>query len=150
MHDIEVLVIGTDPPCPRCDLTAVRAHKAAEGLGLSVGITHCAFSSDEAGAVGRAAGRWLGTPGDVAKAAGITMDWDRRDLLVRERRMAVGETARPADVWTPALDAFLDPCREAADSVGYLMTPIVVVNGRVRHHGNVPDVALMRGWLRDP
>jgi hypothetical protein len=144
---IDVLVIGTDPPCPRCDLLMLRTQEAADGLGRRVTIRHCSFASDEAAAVGQAANRRLGPPPHVAEEAGLTMDWERRDELVRERRKLVGEGARPADTWSPELDAFLDPCREAADSVGFLMTPILVVDGVVKHHGNVPSVEQIREWL---
>jgi hypothetical protein len=75
------------------------------------------------------------------------VNWERRDALVEERRGIVGAAARPAETWTPELDALLDPCRRAADSVGFLMTPVLVVNGVVRHHGSVPTVALIREWL---
>ena len=144
---IDVLVIGTDPPCPRCDLLGLRAHEAAEALERPVTIRHCFFFSPEAEAVGQAAGRQIGTPPQVAEKAGITVDWDRRDGLVAERRRVVGTEARAAETWTPALDALLDPCRQAADAVGFFMTPILVVNGTVKHHGSVPTVEEIRGWL---
>ena len=70
-----------------------------------------------------------------------------RDQLVEERRKIVGELSRPAEMWTPALDAFLEPCRAAADRAGFLMTPILVLNGEVKHHGSVPTVEQIRDWL---
>ena len=144
---IDVLVIGTNPPCPRCDLLTLRAQEAAEALKRPIVIRHIFFDSDEAVAVGQAANRRLGTPGHVAEAAGITADWDRRDDLVKERRRMVGAAARPADTWTPALDALLDPCRQVAESVGFFMTPVLVVNGAVKHHGSVCSVGQIRKWL---
>jgi hypothetical protein len=105
MKTSEVLVIGTYPPCPRCDLLLLRAEEVAEGLPQPVTIRHVAFFTDEAMVIGQAANRRLGTPNHVAEAAGIAMDLDQRDELVRERRDMVGEVARPAEMWTPALDA---------------------------------------------
>ncbi|MFH2046947.1 MAG: thioredoxin family protein [Pseudomonadota bacterium] len=32
------------------------------------------------------------------------------------------------------------PCQEKADSVGIQMTPILVVDGQVEHHGSVPSL----------
>ena len=32
-------------------------------------------------------------------------------------------------------------------SVGFLMTPILVVNGAVKHHGSVATVEQIREWL---
>ena len=45
MESIDVLVIGTDPPCPRCDLLTLRVHEAAEGLERPIMIRHCFFFS---------------------------------------------------------------------------------------------------------
>jgi hypothetical protein len=144
---LEVLVIGTDPPCPRCDLLLVRAEEVARALSRPIRVRHVPFFSKEATIVGQKAGRRLGTPGHVAEAAGITVDSARRDELIAERRKVAGEVRRPADLWTPALDALLDECRAAADSVGFLVTPILVVDGEVKHHGNVPSADQIGEWL---
>jgi hypothetical protein len=147
MESIEVLVIGTDPPCPRCDLLTLRVQDAAKDLERPITVRHCAFFSDEARAVGRSTNRRLGTPKHVADDAGITVDWAQRDEMVEEQRRRVGAAARPAETWTPGLDALLDPCRKAAESARFLMTPILVVNGAVKHHGSVCTVEQIRDWL---
>ena len=144
---IEVLVIGTDPPCPRCDLVAVRAREAAENLERPTIVRHVFFDSAEAAAVAQVLSRRIGTPPQVAEAAGITINEKRRDELVRLRRELVGPEARAAETWTPALDALMDPCREAAEGAGFLMTPVLVVNGVVVHHGSVPTEEQIREWL---
>ena len=77
MEMIEVVVIGTEPPCPRCDLVALRAEEAAEGLSHSVAITHVAFSRMRRSRSARRRAARLGTPTNVAKAAGVAMEWDR-------------------------------------------------------------------------
>jgi hypothetical protein len=144
---IDVLVIGTDPPCPRCDLLNLRVHEAAESLDRPITIRHCFFYSDEAASLGQAAKRRVGTPKHVSMEAGIPVDWGHVDGLVEERRRVVGEEARAAQTWTPELDALLDPCREAADTLGFFMTPILVVNGTVKHHGSVSTTEQIREWL---
>jgi hypothetical protein len=75
------------------------------------------------------------------------VDWGHVDGLVEERRRVVGEEARAAQTWTPELDALLDPCREAAETLGFFMTPILVVNGTVKHHGSVSTTEQIREWL---
>jgi Thioredoxin domain len=147
MDGIDVLVIGTDPPCPRCDLLTLRVHEAAEALERPIAIRHCFFYSDEAAALGQAANRRVGTPKHVSAEADITVDWDHVDELIGERRRVVGAEARAAQTWTPAVDALLDPCREAAEALGFFMTPILVVNGAVKHHGSVSTVEQIREWL---
>jgi hypothetical protein len=147
MERIDILIIGTNPPCPRCDLLTFRVHEAAEALEQPIEIRHTFFDSDEATAVGRAASRRVGTPKHVSAETGIPIDWDQVDGLVEERRRAVGPEARAAQTWTPAMDALIDPCREAAEAVGFFMMPILVVNGTVKHHGNAPTVEQIREWV---
>ena len=144
---IDVLIIGTNPPCPRCDLLTLRVHEAAEALEQPIEMRHVFFDSAEAAAVGQAANRRVGTPKHVSAETGIQVDWDQVAGLVEERRRVVGAEARAAQTWTPALDALFDPCREAAEAVGFFMTPILVVNGTVKHHGSVPTVEQIREWL---
>src|SRR5450759_1793226 len=107
---VDVLIIGTNPPCPRCDLLALRVHEAAEALEEPIETRHASFDSAEAAAEGQAATRRVGTPKHVSEETGIPIDWDQVDRLVGERRREVGPEARAAQTWTPALDALLDPC----------------------------------------
>ena len=76
----------------------------------------------------------------------MPLDWESVYGLIAQRRAEVGPDAPAADTWTPALDAMLEPCRAAAASVGYLMTPVVVVDGDVRHHGSVPSLRQLEAW----
>jgi hypothetical protein len=147
MDSIDVLIIGTNPPCPRCDLLILRVHEVAEASEQPVEMRHAFFDSAEAAAVGQAANRRVGTPKHVSAETGIQVDWDQVAGLVEEQRRVVGAEARAAQTWTPALDALFDPCRGAAEAVGFLMTPILVVNGAVKHHGSVPTVEQIREWL---
>lgn len=147
MDDIEVLIIGTNPPCPRCDLLAIRVHEAADAYEQPIEMRHAFFDSAEASAVGLAANRRVGTPKHVSAETGIQVDWDQVNQLVGERRRVVGPEARAAQTWTPALDAQFEPCRRASEAAGFLMTPILVVNGTVKHHGSVPTVEQISEWL---
>jgi hypothetical protein len=147
MDGIDVLVIGTDPPCPRCDLLTLRVHEVAEALERPVAVRHCFFFSPEAAAVGQALNRRVGTPKHVSAESGVTVDWDSVDRLVEEQRRVVGQGARAGQTWTPAVDALIDPCREAAEVLGFLMTPILVVNSTVKHHGSVPTLEQIKEWL---
>jgi hypothetical protein len=147
LDGLDVLIIGTNPPCPRCDLLTVRVREAAETFSRPFRMRHAFFDSAEAAAVGQAANRRVGTPKHVSAETGIQVAWDQVDRLVEERRREVGQEARPAQTWSLAMDALIGPCRDAADAVGFFMTPILVVNGTVKHHGSVPTVDQIREWL---
>jgi hypothetical protein len=146
--EIDVLIIGTDPPCPRCDLLHLLVEQQAAAVGRPVAVRHCAYDSEEAAAVGRRFGRWVGTAKHVAEQACIAMDWDAVRGLIDNSRSPEAPTSRPAEAWTPELDAMLDACRAAADEAGFLMTPVLLVHGEVKHHGSVPRRAQIELWLR--
>ena len=144
---IEVLVIGTSPPCPRCDLLLRRVEEVEAESKLDLAVSHRSFGEPEVVALGEKLGRRIGTAKQVAEVSGIPMRWHQiTDLIARSKKTA-GAKAAPADAWTPELDALLEPCQNAADSVGYFMTPILVVDGEVKHHGSVPTKEQIRGWL---
>ena len=146
MKVIDVTVIGTEPPCPRCDLLA-RLVEEVTSSEAEVRLAHYAFDDLEAVALGKRLGRKVGTAKHVAKAANITMDWDAVYGLIERNKAAAGPDCRPADMWTPELDSMLEPCQRAADSVGYLMTPVLFVNGEIKHHGSVPSRDELAAYL---
>jgi hypothetical protein len=126
---MEIIVIGTDPPCPRCRETYERVKGAAMGITPQPKVRKIVYSSEEAQKLGR-----VGSGHEIAEWAGITVDWDE------VRRVAVGE-------WTPELDHLLMPLKEVAVKVGWIMTPVVVMDGKVVHFGNVPTREQIRSWL---
>ncbi len=146
MNPINVLVIGTEPPCPRCDLLFRYVSEAAK-LDNRVIAGHCAYDSDMALTIGKSAGFKIGTAKHVAESAGIAMDWDTVYRIIAERKKISGPDSSPADLWTPELDDTLAPCEAAAEAAGYLMTPILFVNGEVKHHGSVPSKEQITFWL---
>ena len=143
---IDVLVIGTDPPCPRCDLMS-RLVEETTGSLPQVTVRHCSFDSPEAMALGQKLGRKIGTAKHVARDVGITMDWDAVYGLINRSMASAGPGCRPADAWTQELDMMLRPCEAAAESAGYLMTPVLLVNGLVKHHGSVPSQQQIAEWV---
>ena len=149
MHKpIEIQVIGTEPPCPRCDLLSVLVEEVVRH-DTRVRLRHCSFDSPEAAELGLKLGRKVGTAKHIAMEAGIPMDWDAVYSLIDQNKPAARSVSRPADSWTPDLDGMLEPCRKAAEAAGYLMTPILVVNGKVVHHGNLPSKHQIQEWLSE-
>ncbi len=148
----EIWVIGTNPPCPRCDRLAQMAHEVANDLNLPVMIRHLVYTDDEARQLARSLGLEPGTAKDVGKKAGIAMDWEEVYRIMD----GPGETKpsdptccpkTPAAKWTPELDLALRPCEEKALSVGVMMTPVLVMGGRVCHQGSVPSREQVRKWI---
>jgi len=145
---IDVLIIGTEPPCPRCDLLSILVKEGAP-TSLLVNLTHCAFNALQANELAKKLGCKIGTAKHVAKDAGVPMDWEAVSRLVEGKKSALPQEHRPADMWSPELDHALEPCQRVAESAGYLMTPILLVNGKVVHHGSVPSKEQITAWLSE-
>jgi hypothetical protein len=146
----DVWIIGVDPPCPRCSLTKQRVERLAGELGLAVALRDLAYSDPEARSFARSIGKELGTAKHVAEKAGLDVDWDRVSAIVKNpptRPPDFDQVTGPARRWSPEMDEALRPCQEGADSVGMLMTPIVIVDGEVKHHGSAPSLEQLRAWL---
>ena len=143
---VNIVVIGTEPPCPRCDLLDVLVRQAAPHE-LAVDIQHCAFDSDFAQQLGKSLDRKIGTARHVADKAGILMNWDSVYTLIKQKTSPLDPDFRPADAWTQELDDILRPCQDIAEASGCLMTPVLVIDDKVVHHGSVPAIEQIISWL---
>ncbi len=146
----EVWIIGVDPPCPRCDLTRQRVERFLKESGASLDIRHMIYSDPDARAFAKSLGKDTGTAKHVAEKAGINVNWDHVHAVVKDppsQPEDIDEIDGIARLWSPEMDEALRPCQEKADSVGILMTPILVVNEEVKHHGSVPSLKKLRMWL---
>ncbi len=148
----EIWIIGTDPPCPRCHHLNEMVHELTSELGLSIRIRHLAYTDEEAAAFAGKMGLEPGTAKDVARKGNIPMDWNRVYELANAPAQAVSDA--PEDVccpsvapWTPELDDILRPCEERAEGLGIMMTPVLVLSGRIFHQGSVPSREDTRNWL---
>ena len=54
----------------------------------------------------------------------------------------------PATQWSPALDEALRPCEQIAYETGIMMTPVLVLGGRLLHQGSVPERRKVREWIQ--
>jgi hypothetical protein len=78
------------------------------------------------------------------------MDWDHVYSVAKDppsQPEDIDEVDGIARLWSPEMDDALRTCEEKADSVSTLMTPILVVDGEVKHHGSVPSLRKLRLWL---
>jgi len=123
---MNIVVIGADPPCPRCRETYDRVKRVVRELDQEISLKKIVYTSEGAQRVGK-----VGTGHDVAEWAGVKMNWNR----VHE--LASGE-------WTHELDDFLMPLKETAEKENWIMTPVVVIDGEIAHFGSVPSIEDLR------
>ena len=118
---MKVTILGVVPPCPRCQRMYDLAHEVAEELGIPVEMKKLAYDMDEAQRYGK-----VGTAHDVAEWAGIEIDWGQIRNIVTEG-------------WSKELDEIMMPCARKAEENGWLMTPVLIIDGKVAFRGYVPD-----------
>jgi hypothetical protein len=146
----EAWVIGVDPPCPRCDLLRQRVERLARDMGSPLIVKDLVYSGSVARRFGETVGKEFGTAKHVAEKAGMDVDWDQVRSVVKNppsRPPDWDKIDGPARRWSPEMDEALRACQEKAESVGMLMTPILVVGGEVKHQGSVPSLEQLRTWL---
>ena len=124
---MNITIIGVEPPCPRCRLLHETTSEVVRELGAQADVEKIACSSDEAQKFGR-----IGNAHDIAQRVGIEVDWDAVHRLA-------------AKGWSQALDDLLMPCKHKADAEGWLMTPVLLIDGQVVCTGYVPA----REYIRD-
>lgn len=147
----EIWVIGTDPPCPRCALMTRRVKAAAEKSRLQVKLRHLSYSDPVAQRFAESHGQETGTAKDVARLSGIEMDLDTINAVIARQWIDAAKRmdCSPEDVpvedrWSPELDIALKPFQDEAKRIGYMMTPVLVVNGELKHQGSVLSVDQIR------
>ena len=117
---MKITVIGVVPPCPRCKRIYDLAVGVANELGIEVGMKKIAYDSEEAQRYGK-----VGTSHDIAEWANMEMDWSKVREIISED-------------WSQELDDFLMPCVKKAEEEGWLMTPVLLIDGKVAFMGYVP------------
>ena len=149
----EILIIGTEPPCPRCDYLKQMVVDIVNDLPLSVPVRHVEYTSDEARQLAKAEGLVPGTAKDVAKRLGIAMDWPAIFNMIETAGLSDSNSGltqccpTAAAKWTPELDDALRPCEVQALEAGIMMTPVLVINGKPIHQGSVPGADQTRNLI---
>ncbi len=151
-NEKEVWIIGTDPPCPRCHYLTHMVHELVNELDLSIRVRHLSYTDKAAVKFAGAMGLIPGTAKAVAQKGEIHMDWQRIQELVAGPLKTPGKDGEtdccPAVAeWTPELDELLRPCQEQALSLGIMMTPVLIISGRIHHQGSVPSREQIKIWL---
>jgi hypothetical protein len=146
---MEITIIGTDPPCARCDILDIWVNEilAEKGLDSVVKVIHLVYDSPEATAYGEKIGLKIGTAKTVAAAAGMAYDKPLVEAWKEKRKDEIGDYKRPADLWNEDFDRLFSQYQEVADSLAYIMTPVLVIDGEVKHHSSVPNKNNLREWL---
>ncbi len=96
------------------------AVEVADELGIEMETKKIAYDSEEAQKYGK-----VGTSHDIAEWANMEMDWSKMRNIVTEG-------------WSKELDDLMMPCAKKAEEEGWLMTPVLLIDGKVAFMGYVP------------
>jgi len=142
---MEITVIGIEPPCIRCHTALKRAYEVAQEFNEKVEVKKVAIHTPEAEKYGRVeAGHGIEAAGNVKP--------DREKLLkllqeLEELKKDEANKENLIDLRLKDLEEVLSPVKEKARQLGFLMTPVLVVNGQVKSADYVPSKEEIRAWI---
>lgn len=142
---MEILVIGPEPPCVRCLNTYKFAREVADQFPREVTVRKIDTHSEEAQKYGKVEGG-----GSIAEIEKVGYDSEGVKKLMQE----VGGLMSSAENKNSSIKGKLQeiqeklaPVTKKAEEAGYLMTPVVVVNGKVKSTGYVPSKEEIKKWV---
>lgn len=147
-HDqkVEILVIGPEPPCVRCLNTFKYAKDAAAQFPEETIEVRKIFNhSEEAVKYGK-----VESGHSIAEREHVQADDNRlRKLMGEIDELERGEKSneRLIEAKLDEIDKELVAVKEKAKEVGSLMTPVLIINGRVKSAGYVPRKEQIREWI---
>jgi hypothetical protein len=142
---MEIVVIGTEPPCIRCQTTFKRATEVAQQFPGKLEVKKAAIHTKEAEKYGKVEGGH--TIGEVGK---VKPDFEKMKKLLGELDELKADEVKNEkliDARLKELEKVLAPVKEKAKELGYLMTPVLVVNGQVKSMDYVPSKEEIRAWI---
>jgi len=142
---MEIVVIGTEPPCIRCHTTFKRAKEVAQKFPENIEVKKAAIHTKEAEKYGKVEGGHV-----IGEVGQVKPDFERMKKLLGELdALKANEAKNEAfiDAKLKELESVLQPIKEKAKELGYLMTPVLVVNGQVKSMDYVPSKEEIRAWI---
>jgi hypothetical protein len=142
---MEIVVIGTEPPCVRCQTTYKRAREVAQQFPGKIEVSKVAIHSKDAEKYGK-----VESGHGIAEAGSIQPDVDSMKKLLGEIEGLTADeekNERLIDTKLKQLEKVLKPIQDKARELRYLMTPVLVVNGQVKSMNHVPSKEEIQGWI---
>jgi hypothetical protein len=147
MH--KIIIIGTNPPCPRCKLlTDVITAKLKE-LDIDAEVKHLAYTDDDARVYAKSLGLETGTASLVAKRLNIEIDITKKRATNFESEYNKECDDYNLSNWSYELDELLRPFELKAKELVILMTPAFAINNELKNQGSVPRLHKLEEWLKE-
>lgn len=145
----KIVIIGVEPPCPRCKLLGNIIDAKIEELNIEAEVIHLAYNTPEAKKLANSFGLVSGTAKDVSKEIQIPIDSEK--IRMAKNSKAIHPDYDFSDYnncnWTFELDEALRLFESHAKDVGIMMPPVLIINGELKHQGSVPSQSKIDEWL---
>ncbi len=150
----KILIIGTEPPCPRCSLLKMLVKEFVRRIEIEAEVKSVCYNDEESVKFANSLGLEPGTAKDVSKRINLEMDKDRLAELLKgsSDESSSGDcicNSFSSCNWSIELDEFLRPFENRAKESGILMTPVLIINGELKHSGSVPDIEKLSSWIEE-
>ena len=142
---MDILVIGVEPPCIRCHTSFKRAKEVAQQFPGKIEVRKAEVHSQEAKKYGV-----VMDGHEVEEAGKVKPDIESLKRLLEELdelKADEGKNESLIDAKLKELQKAIKPVEDKAREMGYLMTPVLVVNEKVKSMGYVPSKDEIRGWV---
>ena len=146
-----IIVIGVRPPCPRCKLLGKVIDEKVKELQIDAEVRHIAYTDPEAKRFAQSIGLETGTAKDVSRKIHLEIDSNKISAVLNNRAFKPDCEFRDYNNcnWSFELDELLRPFENNAREVGILMTPVLIINGELKHQGSVPSLGKINEWLSE-
>jgi hypothetical protein len=145
----KIVIIGTQPPCPRCKLLFNAVSAKVMELKIEAEVKHLNNTDEEAKTFAKTIGLEAGTAKVVAKKIAMEINFEGISSLIRNDMLV--ENIEYKDYnncdWSYELDEFLRPFENRAKEAGILMTPVLIINNEVKYQGSLPRIHKIDEWL---
>lgn len=147
----QIVIVGVEPPCPRCKLLGNIIDAKVEELQIEAEVIHLAYTSPEARKIAAGFGLVPGTAKDVSAKIQIPIDSEVVSKAKNSRMIHPDYDFRAYNNcnWTYELDEALRHFENRAKEVGIMMTPVLIINGELKHQGSVPKHSQITEWLKE-
>ena len=142
---MEVLVIGPEPPCIRCNTLHRFANEVGEQFSGKVEVRRISAHSEEAKKYGKIEGGH-----HIAQIHNVSHNHKKIESLMGEINELKKDEQKNENLIKEkfkAIDQELMPIKERAKEEGYLMTPVLVVGGKIKSMDYVPEKEKIKEWI---
>ncbi len=145
----QIIVIGVQPPCTRCKLLGKIVAEKVKELQIDAEVRHLSYTDQESKELAKGYGLESGTAKDVSKRIHIEIDSQQISSAKNKITLHPNYDFRAYNDcnWTFELDEVLRPFEHQAKAVGIMMTPVLIINGELKHQGSVPALSKINKWL---